>query len=814
MNAAYDISPANFVVGVVFYGPTLRQPKAHEHLHQFKYAIKVNHTVHNSRDYIGSRFLTAQAYVERAAINVHRIANNKTRLSSPLPLKTTTNKDHTFVSYARFVGMDVSMSASVSAFYIIFTFQSVWLGVLSILVVEKKQKIRAGMSMMGLDSNAYLLSIWLMQNLQNLVTCGIMVIILFVGGIFATSSAMLVYILLYLFSLNATAFGTMASVLVPDPKKTSQASLLLLVVNIGAFAASEMLFRDKDPLKETLLFFLPSIALGRCISYIIRIEPTLEGVTMVNMAEGPCGRAIMMLMVDCVIYYFLAWYLDAVFSGTYGNAMPCDFFLRPSYWGFGKYRRHAEQAMPCTTDSLQNNVEKTMNEDQDSFEVSDLSRIPVQDRNVIQVTGLRKSFKCGTRWPYNIPLLGSMLRWILPAKTMQQVQHDEQEVVAGVDLQVHRNEIVGFLGHNGAGKTTCLSLMMGMMHPTAGSVVVDGHLLPGSQGIKWREADLRTLGEVQKRMGVCPQHDVLFESLTVWETMLLFAAIKGVRVRGKKSVDDAEKKNQSARRLLDDYLRHLLSDVYLYEKKHERVSTLSGGMKRKLSVALAFLGDPKVVLLDEPTTGMDVFTRKRVWQLMQESKVGRAILLTTHSMEEADALGDRIAILSKGRLQTLGSSMFLKNRFGPGYRLNLEKRRMMLVDEDGGGRAAFACGMENVGREIILFDEVKTMAIVRRHFPDAVVGANSSSEITYVLPTSSDTVAQRTDQTGHEYIRDKRTALPGLFEELDRAIASNRLGVKSVGLSLTTLEEVFIALQEQEKKKEKKEPLDGSTNMR
>ncbi|RKP05998.1 P-loop containing nucleoside triphosphate hydrolase protein [Thamnocephalis sphaerospora] len=116
-------------------------------------------------------------------------------------------------------------------------------------------------------------------------------------------------------------------------------------------------------------------------------------------------------------------------------------------------------------------------------------------------------------------------------------------------------------------------------------------------------------------------------------------------------------------------------DVHLKDSGDQRVVTYSGGMKRKLSVAIAFLGDPLVVLLDEPTTGMDVYTRRQIWQLIQDSKQGRAIVLTTHSMEEADALGDRIAIMSKGKMQAQGTSLFLKNRYGIGYRLHVEKKR-------------------------------------------------------------------------------------------------------------------------------------------
>ena len=647
-----------------------------------------------------------------------------------------------------------------------------------------------------------------------------MIFILFVGKIFTHTNAFIVYLLLILFSFNATAFGSIAAVAIPDPKKTNQASFLILILTVGSYGICTALVfgsgKALNPTTETLLFLLPPVALGRAINYITGVEAALGGVTFENISTGPCGKALWMMALDCIIFYFLAWYLDAVFPGEFGNPLPFDFLLRPSYWGLGQYQggelagRIVKPAGPShsATDNFSPSADK---EHADMFEVTDISRIASADRSIIRVRNLRRSFDSPIGWAYNIPLWGALIRMFYPPKASRTKGplkgSQKQEVVGGLDLEVHRNEILGFLGHNGAGKTTSLSIIMGMLKPSSGSIVVDGHILPGSDGVGQRDMDLRTLSEVQKLMGVCPQHDVLFDSLTAWETVQLYATIKGVRVLGHKGQSaDATPANEKA--LLEEYLDHLLDDVYLKDKKHERVQTYSGGMKRKLSVALAFLGDPKVVLLDEPTTGMDVFTRKQVWQLMQDSKAGRAILLTTHSMEEADALGDRIAILSHGKLQTLGSSLFLKNRFGLGYRLSLEKRRVMLADhkpqqlrrhhEQLDIQSTSLLGShDGESDQVVLFDEERATAIVHQHFSDATIDVNTATDITYVLPTTG-TVEQRGGRTAQEYIRDKKAALPALFAQLDAEIAANRLGVKSVGLSLTTLEEVFVSLQEQE----------------
>jgi len=105
--------------------------------------------------------------------------------------------------------------------------------------------------------------------------------------------------------------------------------------------------------------------------------------------------------------------------------------------------------------------------------------------------------------------------------------------------------------------------------------------------------------------------------------------------------------------------------------KNAQAGTFSGGMKRRLSMAIAFIGDPKIVFLDEPTTGMDPKNRRYIWELIQKMKEGRVVILTTHAMEEADILSDRIAVISEGSLRCVGTGLYLKNRYGDGYRLTV-----------------------------------------------------------------------------------------------------------------------------------------------
>ena len=186
---------------------------------------------------------------------------------------------------------------------------------------------------------------------------------------------------------------------------------------------------------------------------------------------------------------------------------------------------------------------------------------------------------------------------------------------------MYEGQIFALLGHNGAGKTTTLSMLTGLYSATSGTAEVFGHQI------------FDELDEVRKFMGVCPQHDVLFDLLTPEEHLSLFYDFKGANPDSK--VKKAE-------------IKKILQDIGLYYAKDKQAGTMSGGMKRKLSVGIAMCGDSKFVLLDEPTAGMDLSARRGLWEMLRSYRNGRIIILTTHYMDEADILGDRIGIMTAG----------------------------------------------------------------------------------------------------------------------------------------------------------------------
>ena len=192
----------------------------------------------------------------------------------------------------------------------------------------------------------------------------------------------------------------------------------------------------------------------------------------------------------------------------------------------------------------------------------------------------------------------------------------------------------------------------------------------------------------------------------------------------------------------------MIKEIDLVTVQNQIAKTLSGGQKRKLSVGCAMIGNSKIVILDEPTSGMDTASRRRLWEMLKANKNGKIIILTTHYMDEADILGDRIAIMAEGKVKCCGSSLFLKNRYGVGYNLVIAKKNRNpapQVDEFIFSR----------------IDDVKKLQEV-------------SSEMNFQLPTSSSGQFKE------------------FFEVFDRNL--DALGIRSYGGGITTLEEVFLKI--------------------
>uniref|UniRef100_A0A8B9YP19 ATP binding cassette subfamily A member 6 n=1 Tax=Bos mutus grunniens TaxID=30521 RepID=A0A8B9YP19_BOSMU len=295
------------------------------------------------------------------------------------------------------------------------------------------------------------------------------------------------------------------------------------------------------------------------------------------------------------------------------------------------------------------------------------------------------------------------------------------EVLKGLSFDIYEGQITAVLGHSGAGKSALLRILSGSSVPTAGSVTIYNKNL----------SEMQDLEEIRKITGVCPQFNVQFDTLTVKENLRLFAKIKGIQPK------DVEQEVQ-----------RVLLELDIQNIQDNLATLLSEGQKRKLTIGIALLGDPQVLLLDEPTAGLDPFSRHRIWNFLRERKADRVILLSTNLMDEADMLADRKVILSKGRLKCAGSSVFLKRRWGLGYHLSLYRNE--------------TC------------DPEKITSLINHHIPDAKLKTESKEKLVYTLP------AERTNE------------FPDLFSDLDEGCS---LGVMSYEVSTSTLNEVFTKLE-------------------
>ena len=225
---------------------------------------------------------------------------------------------------------------------------------------------------------------------------------------------------------------------------------------------------------------------------------------------------------------------------------------------------------------------------------------------------------------------------------------DGFKAVDGLSLQVKKGEVFGFLGPNGAGKTTFINIMVGLLKPTSGKILING-------------ADVQ---EIDKELiGICPQELVLWDHLTCKESLKLMGDMYEV-----------------PKKLLKSRVDKLLKDLLLTDKADTVVTKLSGGMKRRLNLALALVHEPEIVVLDEPSEGLDPQSKRVLWNYIKSLRddEGKTVILTTHLMDEADKLSDRVAIIDHGQLIKLDTTENLKKEIGEGdvVEMKLSKPQM------------------------------------------------------------------------------------------------------------------------------------------
>ena len=230
-------------------------------------------------------------------------------------------------------------------------------------------------------------------------------------------------------------------------------------------------------------------------------------------------------------------------------------------------------------------------------------------------------------------------------------QYSDKTAVDNISFSVDKGSIFSLLGVNGAGKTTTIKMLCGLTRPTGGEAYVLSH-------------DIHTeLGEVKKLVNISPQDTSVASRLTVRENLEFIAGIYGA---------DRKKQREKA----DEMIQYF----HLQEVADRRTKVLSGGWQRKLSIAMALITEPQIIFLDEPTLGLDVLARRELWEVIRRMKEKITIILTTHYMEEAESLSDKVAVMVDGQIKAMGSVEELKEQAGAD---NLEEAFVRIAQEGG-----------------------------------------------------------------------------------------------------------------------------------
>mmetsp|Transcript_6325 Transcript_6325/g.7912 ORF Transcript_6325/g.7912 Transcript_6325/m.7912 type:complete len:1988 (-) Transcript_6325:343-6306(-) len=593
------------------------------------------------------------------------------------------------------------------------------LNVIKQIVQEKELKLKEGMRMMGLSATAHMLSWW--AHFTILFICLAILLTMVGASLFEYSDSSLIFWYFMWFFMASVSFCFFISAFF------SRARTASIIGSMAFFASLFPYFgvSSGTNAQKTATCLLPASCLAIGTDAFSAYEDASIGVTFNTAGDSSQGVAfntvIGMLFFDWILYGFLAWYFNQVLPSEWGTHKKFYFLFQPSYWCPGKA---GASTLESAREALISKEESVNNPNVQA--VADDIKTQIESGDCVAMRGLRKVFKTPT---------------------------GEKVAVKDFNLTMYSGQITALLGHNGAGKTTTISMLTGMIPTTAGNSFIKG---------KDVETEMK---DIRKNLGVCPQHDILYPNLTVKEHLRMYASFKGVP---RSEVNDAVDK--------------MIKEVGLTEKVNTRSKNLSGGQKRKLSVGIAFMGDSKVVFLDEPTSGMDPYSRRFTWDVIRRNREGRVIVLTTHFMDEADLLGDRIAIMADGELRCCGSSLFLKSRFGVGYNLTLVKKMKDAFDSFAINPLMQKPGpsdeieekdeLEDVGAGLSLCDENGVVDLVRTHVPHFKLLSNVGAEMTFQLPQNSS------------------KAFKDLLTGLDDSLIS--LGVESYGISVTTLEEVFI----------------------
>ncbi|XP_019373948.1 PREDICTED: ATP-binding cassette sub-family A member 13 [Gavialis gangeticus] len=570
-------------------------------------------------------------------------------------------------------------------------------GMVRKLVYEREICLEEYMKTMGVHPSIHFLA-WFLENIAVLaISSCTLVIILKVSGIFAYSNSFLIFLFFLDFGVAVVMLSYLMGAFFSSANTAALSASLVYMISFLPYIVLLVLQNQLSFANQIIACLLSTTAFGQGVFFITFFEGQEIGIQWSNMYQTlpqggsiTFGWACWMIFFDSIMCFIAGWYFSNTIPGRFGLREPWYFPLTVSYWK--NFCSTDRRNKPLTYGSMP------------------------QEQKITSEEGISQGV-------------------VLISLTKEYTQ-SRKTAVKDLSLTFYRDQITALLGPNGAGKTTVISMLTGLSPPSSGTIIINGR-------------DMRThLPAVRLEIGVCPQHDVLFDMLTVQEHLLLYGSVKASHWTKKQ---------------LNQQVFRALKDVGLSEHQDKLVGTLSGGMKRKLSIAIAFIGNSRTVVLDEPTSGIDPCSRRSIWDILLKYRAGRTLVFTTHHLDEAEVLSDRIAILQHGQLHCCGSPSYLKEKYGQGHSLTLIKKPSMFEIQDPK-------------------DTVRVTSLVQSHLPEAFLKENSGSELTYLIPGVAD-----------------KASFKGLFQALDENLL--HLRVTGYGISDTTLEQVFLKLLQDTGKK-------------
>lgn len=508
------------------------------------------------------------------------------------------------------------------------------------IVLEKEYKIREMMKLMGMKMVYYWTNTYVFQYLLYLISAVIFIVLC---GAFRFAVIVRVSPLIWILALIGWGFSLVSfAMLLSSILKTTMVAVVTayLVVLLGPLISTTLYITNVAKLGNwpwqlmKLVFPFPLVSIIYASTIRCTFDDKCHAPARDLVHDMDVGMGVIALFVDAIIYALLALYLDRVLPQVWGVAdkpwFPIEWIWKNRYVRKWRTEREiAREQMQQSTASSQLDLVQHDDADEEVIKMeAEIESGAISKHECgVYVKHLRKEYEGNP-----------IINWIRAKISGNPLR--AKAAVKKLSLAIGKSECFGLLGMNGAGKSTTMNILSGIIYKTSGIATINGYNID-------TDMDL-----IRREFGLCPQFDVLYEDLTCAEHLQFYARIKSVD-NVKQEVD------------------YLLEKVQLAEKRNTLAQSLSGGMRRRLSIAISLVGNPKTIVLDEPTTGLDPATKRTLWDLIIQAKKDKCVILTTHSLEEADVLCDRIGIMTRGIMSSLGNSLSLKSRYGKGYRISI-----------------------------------------------------------------------------------------------------------------------------------------------